>query len=96
MGRENAVGLAALYLQFVCKFFRQKIDLGNVIVDEVKEIADLFVRCSFHLRGSPPQPVIQLHQLLAILPVGLVGAQSAWAKPGAFCAISFSSCSPGL
>ncbi|MNS70636.1 hypothetical protein D3C72_1039820 [compost metagenome] len=80
MRGQNAVGLAAFYLQFFRQLFGQKVDLGDVIVDEVEEIAHLLIGGSFHLRGSAAQPVIQLHQLLAVLAIGLMGAQQRMGK----------------
>lgn len=43
MRRQNAIGLAAFYLQFFRQLLGQKIDLGDVIVDEVEEVTHLLI-----------------------------------------------------
>lgn len=43
MRRQNAVGLAAFDLQFLRQLLGQKIDLSDVVVDEVEEIAHFLI-----------------------------------------------------
>ncbi len=72
----------------------ERIDFMNIVVDEMEEVAHLFIGV-VSTRDAPTDRVVDAGELLRCCADRPDDRISAWASPGTFWATSFSSCRLG-
>jgi len=67
-------------LQLAGEAFRQHVDVVDIVVDEMEEVAHLVIGGRL-VRGSSPKPVVIAHQLFAVAAIGLVAGDQRMRQP---------------
>ncbi len=80
--RQHHLRIAVRQFERKRKALGREVEIVNVIIDEVEEVAHLFIRRRLGKRRRPSERIVEPRQLLAVATIGLMTGDQRMGKAG--------------